>query len=243
MRRGVEMRSRRFAAMVTAVLIASTMLVSGTGPTRIQGASAASCASGQRQAYVTFKSTVNWTTYGEVYFGGGAPSIVNRHTIYSGPTGNVTFTFCVAKATTWSIKKAPDVVASGFWGINAQLEADGTGLMLRPGKVNATSVTLQPTICREDGRGTALVDLLSLPVPGVHYLLSLGVYLVGGTISSSTTCESFQTKTIPIYFESDGDTYANGFSAVYTEKFPETAGCTGSQCYFVKQYAWSVTTP
>lgn len=238
------MRGRRFLAVGLALLTSTAVLLSGPGPGGIRTATAASCAAGQRQAYVTFKASLLWRTYGEVYYGGGSPSYVNFRTIYSGGSGNTTFTFCVAKATTWSIKSAPDVIAWAYYNVDANLNANGTGYLLRPGSVYATSITLQPTVCREDTRYSFLAAILGLPIPNLHYAVSVGKYLAGQAITAPTDCRNFGTQTVPIKFESDGDTYASDIVRTFYRKTQQTMCPVGaSQCYLVTEWKWTITTP
>jgi hypothetical protein len=230
------MRGRRFLVVGAALLASTTVLLSGAGPSGIRTTDAASCLAGQRQAYVTFKASLLWRTYAEVYYGGGAPSYQNFQTIYSGPSGNTTFTFCVAKVTTWSIKSAPDVIAWNYYHVDANLNASGTGYLLRPGAVNATSITLQPTVCREDTRYSFLAGLLGLPVPN----------LAGKAITAPTDCRNFGTQTVPIKFETDGDTYASSFTRYFNTTSPLSFGCPGlyyNSCQLITEWKWTITTP
>jgi hypothetical protein len=240
------MHPRRIVPVLAAILVSTSMLLSGAGPGSVSGAQAAvTCSTGQRQAFVSFHARINWQTYGEVYFGGGSPSIVNKHTIHSGPVGTAVFTFCVAKASngTWSIKKVVTVVGGDYYNVSSNLTTSGTGFLLRPTKVTATTVQYQPVVCRyRDPIGT-LVQVLNLPIPGIHYTVALGALIVGALVPSSTVCQAFSTKTLTVHFLSNGDAYADDYSATFSDKVPETAQCTGTQCFFVQQWAWSVVSP
>lgn len=236
---------RVYPVTVAAMMLASAFTVASGSTSPASGAS--SCPSGQNQAFVNLKASVKQTSYVQVYNGGGTPQIIGLKTVISGAAGSVTGTFCVGYSSTsgWTIRSIPSYMMAP--GLNVSISSSAvttpsTGHLLRPGTFNAKSMVVEPTMCRNDNRLDFLKWIASVPVPGLSFAASVGVYLVGSAIPSGTTkCQAFASESLPITFaSSNGATSIQGFSRRYF-RYSVHDLCSGTSCYDVDQYDWTFT--
>lgn len=234
-----------FNVLIAAMVLASTVTIA-SGPVN-RASAAGSCPSGQNQAFVNLKATIKHTSYVQVYNGGGAPQIIDTKVVSSGAAGAVTATFCVGYSSTsgWTIRTVPSYMMAP--GLNVSISSTAvttptTGHILRPAAFYAKSMTVEPTMCRNDNRLDFLKFIASLPVPGLNYAASVGVYVIGGAVPSGTTkCQAFASESAPIAFaSSNGATSLQGFSRRYYRYSVKTF-CSGTSCYDVDQYDWTFT--
>ena len=238
---------RRFIGILAAALLAGTTLaITGPGAALPQKAAALTCPSGQVQADVTLLAKTTMVMYQERYFGGGSPTFGPTTTMLSAvPSGKVTFTFCTGKSgSTWTIRKA-DLTATGYYRLDSNLNSSGgIGFALKGARVDTTSLIAEPTVCSNSGTLAFLKEIVGLPLPGVSYAFSIGQWLVGHAIPGDTTdCRSTDI-TVPIHFNSVGNTTVSNFSANYVDKDQfKTGSCATppNLCYNDTEYRWSVT--
>jgi hypothetical protein len=242
---------RRLSLILAVAILAGTALAfTGAGPRTIPSAAGAVCPVGQNQAFVTLHSRLTWLHYRETYLGGGITSISGRQTILNGvAAGRITYTFCVgfSSVTGWTIRRAPDVIEYAYYGMDSGLHVTrGTAFALRAAVVNSKSLTVEPTRCRSWAGGLEFAKfILSLPLPGLHYAVAVGKYLLGAAIpAGSTSCQAFASATVRISFNRlNGNTTAVARSATYYHTVQiKTGNCVTPpiMCWDVDEYRWSI---
>ena len=236
---------RRFIGILAVALLAGTTLaVTGPGAALTQPVAALSCPSGQVQADVTLLARTTLIIYNETYYGGGLPTFSPRQTLLSAvPSGKATFTFCTGKSgTTWTVRKA-DLTETGYYHIDSNLHSSGLGFALKGAKVNTTSLVVEPTVCNSSSLDL-VKEVLGLPVPGIDYVLTLGGWIVGHVLPADTTNCRASDITVPIHFNSVGNTSVSDFAANYVEKDQYKTGYCATPpnlCYHDFEYRWKVT--
>ncbi|HEX7490291.1 MAG TPA: hypothetical protein VF337_01140 [Candidatus Limnocylindrales bacterium] len=231
-------------------LLVVAMCVSGMWGVAVSpvGASPAAAASCVNQGFLNINSSLTFVSYGERYYGGGAPTITpyGSSTIYMGPD---VVTLCTGQSgSSWQVASVASLTPS-YYGMDSNMNISGYlgrgyGVVVR--QVNATSIVLEPTMCQGSlGRmiGTAIS---SIPLPKVVWQVTLGKTIAGKALSSlprTAYCNKQASLTLSINFYSSGGTWLSSYYHDYIEKTQvKTGSCTatGVSCYDVTEFQWRV---
>jgi hypothetical protein len=232
----------RFAVLAFGLLLlgASTGLP-GT-PFAARMASAVTCPSGQRQAFVSFHATFAEYAWTEGYDGGGQPHRLGFITVVPAGTnsGTVTYTFCDGQVSgVWAVRSNATGVESGLNNLTkdsaGKLYTSGTGYMLEDRKLGSNSAVVAAIECSKNGLPSFLKAVAGVPLIGVSTAVQIGVWIAATLLpEGGVDCGSASGDvTANLRFSSTGDAsavFAANGSSTYTDTHTKYSYVTSGPC-------------